>query len=1046
MLIFRPAVVLILFSLITFSAGTSFGAPVQPSPDLQAYQSSSNAYYWGNRKPFPSYWQQDVHYTITAAVNDNDESIQGKEKLIYWNNSPKEITQLYFHLYQNAFTPNSYLSDMRKNDKEKSVYGEHEAKGLGTSIQSVSINGESNAWTIDNTILIVDLKEPLKPNSGMEIQIEFWTYWDKDDAGNIRRRMKSFRHGGTDDREFLHLDGVHWYPRIAVFDRKFGWTTDQHLGKEFYGDYGVYDVTLNFPSEYIVEATGELQNESEVYPGDLRQRLDISNYKTSRDVYTNPVPRDGTRKSWHFKAVNVHDFAFTADPTYRIGEVVWNGIRCIALAQEEHAHNWQPTAQFVADVVRTYSEDVGMFGYPKMIAADARDGMEYPMLTLNSGNWPGHRYVIAHEVGHNWFFGMVGNNETYRASLDEGFTQFLTALSLKKIMSVQGLPNGTDDGVVYNGYINHAIHDNTASLNIHSDYFNSAVRHGGGYGQVYYKTATMLYQLEYILGDKLFSDAFKHYFDQWKFCHPYWEDFRSSMIDYTGVDLNQFFDQWIEGTTTIDYKVGQVKHLKGNQYEITLHRKGASMPLDVRVTAKDGSVHEYYIPNSYFKKQTTAAVLPNWIGWDLIKPEYSMIVAIPGGIKNVEIDPSGRMADINRLNNSKKMPIEWRFNVGKYSPSSFRTYVMNYGPSIWYNDVDGIKAGARLAGNFYNTDHLFNLGVWYNTGIGSKPNADPSNPDLVSYSVQYSKKFKSYNRLTLDSRYLDGWTYNSVGLTREAGKGYLSLHTSARQRRNAEYLVYPEFANKSGLWETRIELSFLRYIKTMNGNGSWNLRTYSTSLQSDYAYAAGSAEWKFNRNLHKAGLHLRWFGQWMSGVSIAPESMLLLGGANTSDLMDNMYVRSYGFVDKPIQHNRDGAHFQQGGGLNIRGYSGVAITNVQDNDTFTIYSGTRGTSFSAELDFGRYLQFKVPRWLRNGPKIHPYAFADAGILGNSDNQWSGLRMDAGIGAVVSLDMFRVGGYTPMNLRFDMPFFLNRIPEEQSNYVAYRYVVGINRTF
>ena len=126
-------------------------------------------------------------------------------------------------------------------------------------------------------------------------------------------------------------------------------------------------------------------------------------------------------------ANNVHDFAFTTDPTYRISEVEWNGIKCIALAQEQNAHAWQPTAKFVANVVKTYSQDFGMYAYPKMVAADARDGMEYPMLTLDGGNWPGHQYVIAHEVGHNWFFGMVGNNETYRACLDEGFTQFLTA-------------------------------------------------------------------------------------------------------------------------------------------------------------------------------------------------------------------------------------------------------------------------------------------------------------------------------------------------------------------------------------------------------------------------------------------------------------------------------------------------------------------------------------------------------------------------------------------------------------------------------------------
>src|SRR5690606_32537758 len=115
------------------------------------------------------------------------------------------------------------------------------------------------------------------------------------------------------------------------------------------------------------------------------------------------------------------------------GEAEWNGVLCVAVAQEPHASGWQNAAAYTAEIIRVFSEDFGMYAYPKMVVADARDGMEYPMLTLDGGRDPGYRSLLAHEGGHNWFFGMLGNNETYRAFLDEGFTQFLTAWALERI-------------------------------------------------------------------------------------------------------------------------------------------------------------------------------------------------------------------------------------------------------------------------------------------------------------------------------------------------------------------------------------------------------------------------------------------------------------------------------------------------------------------------------------------------------------------------------------------------------------------------------------
>src|SRR5690606_26831434 len=227
---------------------------------------------------------------------------------------------------------------------------------------------------------------------------------------------------------------------------------------------------------------------------------------------------------------------------YRIATAYWNGIECVGIAQEPHAAGWQNSAQLVAKIIETFSNDIGMYAYPKMVAADAADGMEYPMLTLDGGSDPGYRGLLVHEIGHNWFYGMVGSNETYRAAMDEGFTQFLTAWGLNKIdgkFLKESPPKSTyrrkfyepvdtRDRRVYNAYITTALKGEPLPLNTHSNDFNNALGHEGGYGMVYYKTATMLYNLQYVLGDSLFLATMQHYFHQWKMAHPYFEDFKTS--------------------------------------------------------------------------------------------------------------------------------------------------------------------------------------------------------------------------------------------------------------------------------------------------------------------------------------------------------------------------------------------------------------------------------------------------------------------------------------------------------------------------------------
>ncbi len=1045
---------LLLVSMVIFSAKAQV---FNPETALVTYQSVENKLYWKNRIPKAGYWQQDVSYHIKAKLNDTTEIITGTERIEYVNNSPDTLTKLYFRLTQNAFQPNSYKDVMEKGGKVFNTFGKYEEKNLGTTISRVAVNGQNISFVMDNTIMIVDLAAAMLPGTILTIDVDFKTYFDQ---GSMGRRMKRFEHNN-----FKHFDGVHWYPRLSVYDRKFKWTTDQHLGKEFYGDYGVFHVELELPNQYICEATGVLANSQEVYANGLREKIDISNFKVPTKSISTPVIPNGTYKKWIWMATNVHDFAFTTDPTYRIGETEWNGIKCIAIAQEQNAHAWQPTANFVANVVKTYSEDFGMYGYPKMVAADARDGMEYPMLTLDGGNWPGHQYVIAHEIGHNWFYGMVGNNETYRACLDEGFTQFLTSWSLKKINNREALPNSYDWAYVYAGYINHAINENTARLNTHSDHFNSAERHGGGYGQVYYKTATMLYNLQYVLGEKLFLEAMQHYFNQWKFGHPYEDDFRQSVIDYTKADLNWFFDDWLTTTKTIDYKVaGYTKVTNGkDDYTVIIKRKGEMhMPLDVTIIDKKGQRLHYIIPNSYFTKPLgNAQVNHRWKSWDMMNKTDFLWVRSPNGIADIRIDTSGRLADVNRLNNTLKFPITFEREKLRSAAPDFYKMKTYWRPDVWYNAMDGIKVGLNFSGNYYNFKHIFSASVWFNTNLLNEGyfigNENVRNNSPLNFALNYKTRIGKMFDFSGRVKCLEGISLVEGGIEKIfrsdkwsvaykvfKRQPYEGLQTMVLREYTDIYGLYPQFFEENKVNAT-LNLAYQHPFRYKKGSGLFTIGLRNTALFSDFNYSGLSIRLNNTNPIgKKLVLKSRIFSQYLHG-NVPKESSLFAAGANNEELIESKFTRSVGIIPQGIiGYGSTGEYaLQIGGGLNIRGMAGYLATNTKGLDTFYCYYGNKGVSVNLELEFGKLIKILESKVLRNY-RLNPYLFADAGILGKG-NKNSGLRADAGIGTSITLGIRKFNKLQPLVLRFDIPFFMNRV-ETGANFIAFRYVVGINRAF
>ncbi len=1055
-------IIVVLVALVQVSFVHAQYNPLQPPNTFQHYD---NPYYWKNKKPHSAYWQQDVAYQIKAALDDQQHKLNGTMELDYTNNSPDSLTYLVFHLYQNAFDSGSYASAFNERSLPK---GFSDFQHISTA--DWTVNDRAVSTELDNTILFVRLNDPLLPGETVNIACRFTTKF-----GGIHGRMKRYNAWGYD-----HYNVVHWYPRISVYDASFGWTTDQHLGHEFYGDFGAFDVTLDLPAHYILDGTGFLLNRSEVLPADLMEKLAIENFKDKpwNEPPSEIIPKTEARKVWKFHAENVHDFAWTADPTYRIGAekvVLENGheVTCYALAQEPHASGWQNAASYTAEVISLFSKDFGPYAYHKMIVADARDGMEYPMLTLDGGRDPGYRSLLAHEVGHNWFFGMVGNNETYRAALDEGFTQFLTAWAMTHLegdsseqsVSVLGIEKpfkeyrSQRDLSVYDGYyFSSIIRDDSPCLNTHSDRFDSRSQ----YGQVYYKTATMLYNLQYVLGDELFGKAMRNYFNEWKFSHPYFDDFRRSIIQYTDVDLNWFFDQWLETSETVDYKLKKIKHLGDQRYQLTLKRKGMAMPIDLQVKDKQGNTYDFLIPNTYFVKETEATVLDKWYGWKEFNPTYEAEVQLDGKLSSAQIDPSGRLADVYQLDNHSKTPMSLELNDFQWTRPN-QAYEMEWNPLLWYNGFDGFKFGLQLQGQYASVYHLLDLKLWFNSQLLNQDITSPiAEYNRVNYALTYTDPLRGISddlSYTWHSRWLDGLFTNSFEINKALPneKTAVSFSFEGLYRPGTsptDYLILPQYwiADR---WNNFTEIGLThryRYGKQSVGTIGSNLR--SPFFFSDYSYGFLNLDVVNENRFGGLNWRTRVFGQWGMGQEWAPESRLFAAGANPEAWMDDPLVRSRGFVPDEllVSGNAYGVstgNLQVGGGLNLRGYNNYLLPEINSDSLLRFgVSGQSGVAFNTELEFDDLISI-LPRYKRF-IELKTYAFADAGIINiNRDNEpleWSNIRADAGLGAALEIKRWGwLSDLKPVCIRADFPLFLNRPPAGEE-FIAFRWLLGIQRAF
>lgn len=575
----------------------------------------------------PHYWQQHVDYKMEIDMDVENHQYQGKQTLVYTNNSPDVLNKVFYHLYFNAFQPGSEM-DVRSrtiadpDSRVKDRISKLKPNEIGyIKVNSLKQNGvELNHETV-GTVLEVELANPIKPGESVTFDMLF----DAQVPVQIRR-------SGRNNKEGVALSMAQWYPKLAEYDYE-GWHADPYIGREFHGVWGDFDVKITIDKNYTIGGTGYLQNPNEIGHG----------------YQTDTLKQPNTKKlTWHFVAPNVHDFTWAADPNYIHDTVqVPNGPLLHFLYKstmpQEKLDNWKKLQPKTVELMQFLSENIGQYPYKQYSIIQGGDGgMEYGMCTLiaGEGDFSGLFGVTAHEMAHSWFQFLLATNELTEYWMDEGFTEYFGELAECEIFNK---PFEKPTKRVYDIYYYYVNSGAEQPQTTHADRFNynqsSAI-------SAYYKGYVFLNQLAYVIGENNQKETIKRYFKEWAFKHPTRNDFIRVAEKVSGLELDWYLNDFTRTTNTIDYGV---KSVEGKT--VTLERIGLMpMPIDLTVTYTDGTSEDFYIPLQMMRgeKPTKATIIKDW-AWAY--PTYSFETS--KAVKSVEIDPKNMMADIKKDNNKK---------------------------------------------------------------------------------------------------------------------------------------------------------------------------------------------------------------------------------------------------------------------------------------------------------------------------------------------------------------------------------------------------------
>lgn len=580
-------------------------------------------------RPGPGYWQQRADYTIRATLDPAAQTLSGTETIRYTNNSPHTLPFLWMFLEQNICDPGSVTNQLNQPPLvfDDATF-DFSCAGFagGVTLEFVRAGGGTLRHTISGTTMRVELPAPLAPGRRVDLDLGWRFRIPEMGAGRMGR-----------DGTLYEI--AWWYPRVAVYDDVRGWNHEPYIGAgEFYLEYGSFDVSLTAPAEYVVAATGVLQNPTEVLTSTQRERLARAAASTvpiaviaageAGTAATRPA-RGGTL-TWRFVADSVRDFAFAAAPNLRWDAVGWDGILIQTLYRPGAAH-WEEAIRMAEHSIRHFSERWYRYPYPHATTIEGPiAGMEYPMLTFVAGtDRENLHFTLMHEFGHEWYPMLVGSNERLYPWMDEGFNMFIDIGATEEYF--RGTPYGdTYARTPLDAYPAHAIPGQEQPL------LTRPVESRDLWWTAYTKPALMLHLLRTeVLGAERFDRAFRAYTNAWAYKHPAPADFFRMMRNQSGMDLDWFWRGWIFTTARLDQAVDSVSTTAtGSTIHLT-NRGTMVMPADLAVTYADGSRDTVRLPVEM---------------WNL---GSRFAYRVPGGRRPtaVTVDPRVVLPDTERANN-----------------------------------------------------------------------------------------------------------------------------------------------------------------------------------------------------------------------------------------------------------------------------------------------------------------------------------------------------------------------------------------------------------
>ena len=641
-----------------------------------------------------NYTQQDLKYNIKVKLNDVSNSLSAYEKISYKNNTTSSINQMYFHLWPNAYREvNTALSKQLLEAGESKLYwSKSEERGfidsLNFKINGTPVKHQLLKDTID--VCLINLPKPLLPGQTIEIETPFY----------VKIPSALFSRLGHIDQQYQITQ---WYPKPAVFENG-KWKYFPYLNQgEFYSEFGIYDVYITLPENYVVGATGDLMdNDTEI--NWLNSIADSTAKISSYNSNNMEFPKSSENyKTLHYHQENVHDFAWFADKRYHVlkGEVELphskRKVTTWTMFTNSSAKAWTKSIGYINDAVYYYSLWNGDYPYNQCTAVDgtisAGGGMEYPNVTVIGSTSDSFSLdvVIAHEVGHNWFYGILGSNERENGWMDEGINSFneMRYISTKypnrllfgkfaesKLGKFLDISHYKQNAQYYQAYFFSSCLNADQPIQTHSADFSES-----NYGTIMYmKTAVVFQYLRSYLGDDTFDKAMQAYFNEWKFKHPKPEDLKIILEKESGKNLSWFFEDLIKTTKKLDYKlVNAGTNDNGNFVKIK----------------NTGEIEAPFQVCGLINGKERASV---W--YDGFKGEQWFAFP-PGKFDSYKIDFAEVMPEMNRKNNSidnsrlfrKKEPIRFQLLGSLDNPNKTQLF---YTPVIGWNKNNGFMLGAAI--------------------------------------------------------------------------------------------------------------------------------------------------------------------------------------------------------------------------------------------------------------------------------------------------------------------------------------------------------------